>query len=72
MQKREKQMKVNLQKKLETERKQLEDFYKLEIKAKIDKEKKLLEKEKSELARLKSLKNVKVNKLEEEKNKIKV
>lgn len=64
-------MKVNLQKKLESEKKQLEEFYKLEVKAKVEKEKKLLEKEKSELARLKALRNVKVNKLEEDKAKIK-
>jgi hypothetical protein len=40
------------------------------VKAKVDKEKKLLEKEKAELARLKSLRNLKVNKLDSDKQSI--
>lgn len=40
------------------------------MKAKVDKEKKLLEKEKAELARLKSLRNLKVNKLDSDKQSI--
>lgn len=48
-----------MKKKLDLEKKNMDEFYRVEYNQKIEQEKKLLEKSKSELARLKSLKNVK-------------
>jgi hypothetical protein len=50
---------MNLKKKIDQEKKNLEEFYAREWKAKIDHQKKILEQERIELARLKSLNNIK-------------
>ena len=48
-----------MKKKLDIEKKHIEEFYDLEWKAKITSQKKILEQDKSKLARLKSLCNLK-------------
>lgn len=65
--KKEKQMRISFKKKLEQEKKTLNDGFELEWKQKVDLERKALEKEKSEIARLKSLENLRLKKLEDEK-----
>lgn len=66
MAKKSKSIKLQFKKRLETERQQLIKDFELEWKQKVDAEKKRLEREKSEIARLKSVENVKLKKLQDE------
>ena len=67
LEKKEKLMKINFKKKSEQATKALEEGFEMEWKQKVDGEKKLLEKERSEIARLKSLENIRLKKLGDEK-----
>ncbi len=66
MAKKAKSIKLQFKKRLETERQQLMKDFELEWKQKVEAEKKRLEREKSEIARLKSVENVKLKKLQDE------
>ena len=72
LEKKEKQMKINFRKKLDHEKKILEDGLELEWKQKVDGEKKSLEKEKSAIARLRSLEHIRLKKLEDDKKQFKL
>lgn len=60
-----------MKKQMDQQIQQFSEVLNLEERAKLDRLKKLLESEKSELARLKSVKNIRLTKLEEERKKIK-
>lgn len=71
LQRKEKLLNINMKKKLQQEKKALQDSYDIEWRTKIEEAQKGLEKERNELNRLKSLENIRLKKLEADKKAIK-
>ncbi|CAD8157648.1 unnamed protein product [Paramecium octaurelia] len=69
VQKKSKQLKLQYKKRIEQEKNQVKKDFELEWKQRVDAEKKRLEREKSEIARLKSVEYVKLKKLQDEQKK---
>ena len=67
LQKKEKLLILNMKKKLEVEKKLLQENFELEWKIKLERDLKGVEVERNEIGRLKSLENLRLKKLEEEK-----
>lgn len=67
LQKKERLLTLNMKKKLEAEKKLLQDNFELEWKVKLERDMKGVELERNEVGRLKSLENLRLKKLEEEK-----
>lgn len=67
LQKKERLLILNMKKKLEVEKKLLQENFELEWKVKLERDLKGVELEKNEIGRLKSLENLRLKKLEEEK-----